>query len=78
MRTLTNEEISFLQWLCENGGRRTVEGEISFALYSGVVDCGYVEVRPNRFSANTVYFTITKQGIQTLEAAKETPSSSSR
>ena len=69
MATLTSEEISFLQWLCENGGRRAVAGDIDFTFYRHVVDCGYVEVKPNRFSANTLYFTITIEGRQTLEAS---------
>jgi hypothetical protein len=70
MVRLTNEEISFLQWLCENGGRRAVAGDIDFTDYRHVVDCGYGEVKRNRFSANTLYFTITKGGKQTLEDAK--------
>jgi hypothetical protein len=65
MVRLTNEEISFLQWICENGGRRAVAGDIDFTDYRRVVDCGYVGVKPNRFSANTPYFTITKGGRQT-------------
>src|SRR5262245_19815042 len=69
MATLTSEEISFLQWLCENGGRCAVAGDIDFTFYRHVVDSSYVEVKPNRFSANTLYFTITKDGGQTLEAS---------
>ena len=68
MATLTSAEIFFLQWLCENGGRRAVAGNADFAEYRRVVDCGYVEVKPNRFSANTLYLTITNGGRQTLEA----------
>jgi hypothetical protein len=67
MARLTNEEISFLQWLCENGGRRVVVGDIDFDEYRSMVDSGYVEVKPNRFSANTLYLTITNGGRQTLE-----------
>jgi len=68
MATLTSAEISFLQWLCENGGRRAMAANADFAEYRRVVDCGYVEVKPNRFSANTLYLSITNGGRQTLEA----------
>ena len=35
-----------------------------------MVDAGYLEVKPNRFSANTLYFTITGGGRQMLEVAQ--------
>jgi hypothetical protein len=35
-----------------------------------LVNAGYIEVKPNRFSANILYFTITSGGRQTLEAAE--------
>jgi len=72
MARLTDQEISFLQWLCENGGRRAIVGDVDFNEYRRVADSGYVEVTPNRFSANIVYFTITAGGRRTLEAAAAT------
>jgi hypothetical protein len=71
MPRLTNREISFLQWLYENGGRRAVPEDIDFSEYRSLADSGYVEVQPNRFSANTLYLTITNGRRQTLEAARQ-------
>lgn len=70
MSKLTNEEISLLRWLRENGGRRAVSGNSDLSGYGRVVASGYVEVKPNRFSADTVYFTITKGGRKILESAE--------
>jgi len=64
MSKLTDEEISFLQWLRENGGRRAVSGNSDLSEYGRVVASGYVEVKPNRFSADTIYFTITKGAVR--------------
>ena len=70
MHNLTHQEIFFLQWLCENGGRRAIAGNTDFTQYHHLVNAGYIEVKPNRFSANILYFTITSGGRQTLEAAE--------
>ena len=70
MSKLTNEEISCLQWLRENGGRRAVSGNNDLSGYGRVVASGYVDVRPNRFSADTVYLTITNGGRKILESAE--------
>ena len=70
MHNLTRQEIFFLQWLCENGGRRAMAGNTDFTQYHHLVDAGHIEVKPNRFTANTLYFTITNGGRQTLAAAE--------
>jgi hypothetical protein len=66
----SDREIEFLHWLCQNEGRRAVIGDIDCGPYRRMVEAGYVEVKPNRFSANTLYFTITNGGRQTLKAAE--------
>ena len=70
MSKLTNEEISFLQWLRQYGGRPSVSGNSDLSGYGRMVASGYVEVKPNRFSADTIYFTITKGGRKILESAE--------
>jgi len=67
MSKLTNEEISFLRWLRENGGRRAVSVNNDLRDHGRLIDSRYVEVRPNRFSADAVYFKITTGGRQVLE-----------
>ena len=59
MRNLTRQKICFLQWLCENGGRRAIDGNADFSEFRHLEDAGYIEVKPNRFSANILYLTIT-------------------
>ena len=56
MHDLTRQEIFFLQWLCENGGRRAIAGNTDFTQYDHLVDAGYIEVKPNRFSAKHLVF----------------------
>jgi len=70
MHDLSRQGIVFLQWLCANGGRRAMAGNIDFTQYHHLVNAGYLEVKPNRFSANILYFTITSGGRQTLETAE--------
>jgi hypothetical protein len=63
MPKLTRKEGLFLNRLQDQGGRLTISGNT----YDRLIKAGYVLPEHDRFSPNTIHFTLTETGREALE-----------
>ena len=64
---LAARDISFLQWLRDNGGDCDLPGTTDLGTFYRVVNSGCVEVQSNRYS-DALRFTLTETGREAIEA----------
>jgi hypothetical protein len=62
--TLTPGEISFLQWLSDNGGIGSRSGNNWIGTTERLVRFGYVEIQLDKLRANTVHYRLTENGLE--------------
>jgi hypothetical protein len=64
--TLTPHELSFLQWLSDNGGIGSRSGDNWIGSAERLVRFGYVEIQMDKLRANTVHYKLTDNGQEAL------------
>jgi hypothetical protein len=73
MGKLTEVEISFLEWLRDQGGKYALNGNDEFSKYYRLVNAGFIEVQlPDRFNPAVVTFKLTESGQEFLKAVERT------
>jgi hypothetical protein len=64
---LTASEISFLRWLRGKGGNGARSGNMWIGPTDRLIKAGYVDAHPDKFSPDTVHYTLLDTGREGLD-----------